>query len=174
MHKYHYWWSSSWGHTNEGSFRRLGKNDTWKRYKSSSNYIFDSTMSNRSLRWLKWTPASPNSEFGWRNYASGKITDTALSSRSAWLRPAGLDKAGRRGSSPKTLSTQYHCLGNSPMDLQTLGYMPKVKVRPKGLICPSNGHPKWSFDVGLIIQRLHLHLYAKKHKRNECQPLDEA
>jgi len=27
-----------------------------------------------------------------------------------------------------------------------------VKVRPKGLICPSNGLPKWPFDVGMIIQ----------------------
>ena len=38
------------------------------------------------------------------------------------------------------------------MDPQTLGGKPKVKVRPKGLICPSNGLPKWPFDVGLIIQ----------------------
>ena len=52
----------------------------------------------------------------------------------------------------ESLSTQYHCIGDSPIDPQTLGHMPKVKVRPKGLICPSNGLPKWSFDVGLIIQ----------------------
>src|SRR6185437_9828176 len=38
------------------------------------------------------------------------------------------------------------------MDPQILGGKPKVKVRPKGLICPSNGLPKWLFDVGLIIQ----------------------
>ena len=30
--------------------------------------------------------------------------------------------------------------------------MLKVKVGPKGLICPSNGLPKWPFDVGMIIQ----------------------
>ena len=66
----------------------------------------------------------------------------------------------------KWSSTLPHSLGDSPMDPKTLGGKPKMKVRPKGLICPSNGLPKWSFDVGLIIQRLHLHLYAKKHKRN--------
>jgi len=38
------------------------------------------------------------------------------------------------------------------MDPQTLGGKPRVKVRPKGLICPSNGLPKWPFDVGMIIQ----------------------
>ena len=59
------------------------------------------------------------------------------------------------------------------MDPQTLGGKPKVKERPKGLICPSNGLPKWSFDVGLIIQGLNLHLHAKKHTRNQCQPLDK-
>ena len=66
----------------------------------------------------------------------------------------------------ESLYTQYHCIGDSPIDPQTLGHMPKVKVRLKGLICPSNGLPKWSLGVGLIIQRLHLRLHGKKHKRN--------
>ena len=86
----------------------------------------------------------------------------------------GLDKAGRPGTFLKSLSTQYHCIGDSLIDPQTLGHMPKVKVSPKGLICPSNGLPKCPFHVGLIIQRLHLHLHAKKHNRNQCQPLYEA
>ena len=73
---------------------------------------------------------------------------------------------------PKTLATHHHSLGDSPMDPQTLGGKPRVKVRPKGLICPSDGLPKWSLDVGLIIQGLELDLHAKKHKGNQCQPLD--
>ena len=88
---------------------------------------------------------------------------------------AGLPGQGRPAwHLPKTLATHHHSLGDLPMDPQTLGGKPKVKERPKGLICPSNGLPKRPFDVGLIIQRLHLHLHAKKHKRNQCQPLDEA
>ena len=166
VHKYHYWWSSSWGNTNEGSFRHLGTNDTWTWYKSSSNHIFDSTMSKSSSRWSKWTHGSPNSESGRKSYAFGKIIDTALLGRSAWLRPAGLDKAGRPGTFLKSLSTQCHCIGDSPIDPQTLGHMPKAKFKPKGLICPSNGLPKWPFEVGMIIQGLDLHLHAKKHKRN--------
>ena len=174
MHKYHYWWSSSWGHTNEDSFRRLGTNDTWTWYKSSLNHIFDSTMSKSSSRWSKWTLGSPNSESGWKNYASGKITDAALSGRSAWLRPAGLDKAGWPGTFLKSLSTQYHCIGDSPIDPQTVGHMTKAKLKVKGLICPSNGLPKWPLEDLADHPRLHLHLHAKKHKSNQCQPLDEA
>ena len=52
---------------------------------------------------------------------------------------------------PETLSTHHHSLGDSPMDPQTPGGKTRVKVRPKGLICPSNGLPKWPFDVGMII-----------------------
>ena len=69
-------------------------------------------------------------------------------------------------------STLPHSLGDSPMDPQTLGCKPKVRVRLKGLICPSNWLPKGLFDVGLIIQGLDLHLHARKHKENQCQPLD--
>ena len=43
---------------------------------------------------------------------------------------------------PKTLATHHLSLGDSPMDPQTLGGKPEVKLRPKGLICPSNGLPK--------------------------------
>ena len=53
---------------------------------------------------------------------------------------------------PKTLAAHHHSLGDSLMDPQTPGGKPRVKVRPKGLICPSNGLPKWQFDVGMIIQ----------------------
>ena len=87
--------------------------------------------------------------------------------RPAWTRPADL-------APPQMTLHISHSFGDSPMDPQTLGAKPKVKVRLKGLICPSNGLPKWPFDVGLITQRLHLHLHAKKHKRNQCQPWDEA
>ena len=83
-------WSSSWGHTIDGLFRHLGTNDTWAWYKSYSNHIFDWNMLKISPRWSKWTLGSPNLESGQKSYASGKITDTALSSRSAWHRPAGL------------------------------------------------------------------------------------
>ena len=38
------------------------------------------------------------------------------------------------------------------MDPQTLGYMPKAKLRSKGLIRPSNGLPKWPLEFGLTIQ----------------------
>ena len=84
------WWSSSWGHTNEGSFRHLSTNDTWAWYKSYSNHIFNCTMLKSSPRWSKWTLGWPNSESGWKSYASGKITDSALSGQAVWLRPAGL------------------------------------------------------------------------------------
>ena len=90
VHKYHYWWSSRWGHTNEGSFRHLGTNDTCTWYKSYSNHIFDSAMFKSSLRWSKRTLEWSNSESERKSYASGKITDTALSGRSAWHRPTGL------------------------------------------------------------------------------------
>ena len=65
--------------------------------------------------------------------------------RPAWTRPANL-------APPQMTLHVSHSFGDSPMDPQTLGAKPKVKVRPKGLICPSNGLPKWQFDVGMIIQ----------------------
>jgi hypothetical protein len=80
-------------------------------------------------------------------------------------------QAGRPSTFLNSLSTQYHCIGDSPMDPQALGYMPKAKLRPKDLICPSNGLPKatrcWAGHP-----RLDLHLHANKHKENQCQPLD--
>ena len=74
----------------------------------------------------------------------------------------------------ESLSTQYHCIGDSPIDPQTVGHMTKAKLKVKGLICPSNGLPKWPLEDWADHPRLHLHLHVKKHKRNQCQPLDEA
>ena len=72
----------------------------------------------------------------------------------------------------KTLATHHHSLEDSQIDPKHLEEKPKVKLRPKGLICPSNVLPKWPLGVGLIIQGLELHLHAKKHKGNQFQPSD--
>ena len=74
---------------------------------------------------------------------------------------------------PPRKPNQYHCFADSQMDHQTLGYMPKVKLRPKGLRCPSKNLPKWPLEDWADHPRLHLHLHANKYKRNQCQPLDE-
>jgi hypothetical protein len=108
VHKYHYWWSSSWGHKNEGSFRYLNTKDTWTRFKGYSNLIFECTMWKNSSRRSKWMLGSPNLESGRKSYASGKITDTTLPGRPALHLP-------------KTTPGYHHTLGDSPMDPQTLG-----------------------------------------------------
>ena len=54
---------------------------------------------------------------------------------------------------PPPKPNQYHCFADSQMDHQTLGYMPKVKLRPKGLIyIPLMGSRSGHSKVGLIIQ----------------------
>jgi len=109
-------------------------------------------MLKSSSRWLKWTLGSHNLESRWKNYASRKITDTALPGQSAWLRTASLDKAGRPGTSPNHLPLITIALGTHQWTPKYLGDNPKVKLRPEGLICPSNGLPKWPLEFGLTIQ----------------------
>ena len=109
-------------------------------------------MLKSSSRWSKWILGSPNLESGRRSYASGTTTDTTLSGWSAWLRPASLDKVGRPGTSPKHFPLSIMVLGTHQWTPKHLEDKPKVKLRPKGLICPSNGLLKWPLELGLITQ----------------------
>ena len=159
------WWSSSWGHTIEGSFRRLGTNDTWTWYKSSSNHIFDNTMSKSSLRWSKWTLEWPNSESGRKSYAFGKITDTALSGRPAWLRPTGIAPPQNTYRS----SSQPWGLTNGPPNTWRQAKSESKTERPHMPLQWAPEMAVWCWDDH---PSLDLHMHARKHKENQCQPLD--
>ena len=161
LHKYHYCWSSNWDHINEGSFRHLCTDDTWTWYKSYSNNTFDSTMLKSSLRWSKWTLGWPNSESGHKSNASGKITDEALSSRSAChlsqitLHSISLHWGLTNGPPSTWIHAQSEAKTERPhMPLQ---WAPKMAV--------------WCWDDHLSLD---LHMHARKHKENQCQPLDKA
>ena len=96
-------------------------------------------------RRLKWTLGSLNLDSGWKSYASGKIIDAAMSVRSAWLRPAGLAPP------PKHFPLSIVALRTHQWTPKHLGDMSKAKLRPKGLIRPSDGLLKLLLEVVLII-----------------------
>ena len=126
-------WSSSWGHTIDGSFRHLGTNDTWAWYKSYSNHIFDCTKLKNSSRWSKWTLGSPNSESGRKSYASGKITDAALSGRPAWHLPQNtlhsVSWPWGLTNGPLTLRRQAKSETKTERPYMSLQWAPKVATR---------------------------------------------
>jgi hypothetical protein len=73
---------------------------------------------------------------------------------------------------PKTTPTDHHALVDSLMDPQTLGRhaQSKAKARRPHILAQMGSQVatrSWADHA-----RLDLHLHAKKHKKDQCQPLD--